>query len=125
MQGGQGLVGVPDQGLLGDLQGQVPAVETGVRRARRTVSTKSVVISSAGETLTLSPIGDGRELVVPACSCRQPLDHPATEFAGEVGGFDEVDESAGWQQPEVGVRPADERFDAGDAARCAASTSGW
>ena len=30
VQGGQRLLGVPDECLLGDLQGQVPAVQTGV-----------------------------------------------------------------------------------------------
>ena len=42
------------------------------------------------------------------------FDDPPAEFTGEVGGFDEVDEAAGWEQPEVGVRPADQRFHAGD-----------
>jgi len=40
------------------------------------------------------------------------LDHPATQFAGQVGGLDDVDERIGLQYPEGGVRPSDQCFHA-------------
>ena len=56
-----------------------------------------------------------RELIVPGLHLPAAgFDDPAAEFTGQVGGLDEVDEAAGWQQAEVGVWPPDQRLDSGD-----------
>ena len=118
MQGGQGLFGVPDQRLLGDLQGQVPTVETGVAQGAA-----DGVDEVGGDQLggrDVDAEAERRavgELLVPCLQLPAAgLDHPPAEFTGQVGGLDQVDEGARWQQTEVGVRPANQRFDAGDVA---------
>ena len=95
-EGVQRLVGVPDQGLLGDLNGEVSWLEVagaqdlgdrgheiqGDQLSRRDVDAESEL------RVRLVPLGE-----LPAAG----LDHPAAHFAGQVGGLDDVDEGMGLQ----------------------------
>src|SRR5664279_3606256 len=94
--GGQRLVRVPDQGLFGDLHSQVLWLEVagaqdlsdrghevhGDQLRRRDVDTQSE------PRVLLVPLGE-----LPASS----FDHPAAQFAVQVGGLDDVDEGMGLQ----------------------------
>ncbi len=74
VQGGQCLRGVTDERLLGDLQGEVPAVQTGVAQGPADGVDEVGGVSSAGDTLTLKPMG-GRSgnWSCHVFNCRQPV----------------------------------------------------
>ena len=73
-QGGLGLRGVPDERFSVISRVRCRPSRPVSSRVRRTVSTKSVVISSAGDTFTLSPMG-GRSgnWSCHVFICRQPV----------------------------------------------------
>src|SRR5664279_6330890 len=112
-QGGQGLLRVAHQGLLGDLQCQVPAVQAGGGEN----------LADRGHEIQGDQLGGGdvdtqtertqRIFSVPLLELgASGFDHPTAQLPGEVGGLGDVDESTGLQYPQRGVRPPDQGLEA-------------
>ena len=111
-EGGQRLLRVADNAFSVISSVRCSGVEIAARRIRADGVDEVDGDQFRRRDIDAQPIGSDRGTPVPLLQLPAAgFEHPAAEFAGQVGGFDRFDEGAGWQQTEVGVRPSHQCLD--------------